>query len=516
MSDWDLIANLVGPSLAAEEDRSELLAVYGTRTLALGREPGYRYLHSERERFLARLATPRERVEFLLSGWLAADREEWRDWSILIPSTGQVEECMGAQCARVAAMILESASALSNRSEIANDQELLELLAPGLQKLDDEEVEALEVAAKAALEGDWWGSDADLELQLARQALVRNLEESVPQTSVALREERDADAVWPLDEEVVIDAVILRGWREMAPGLGAETIERLLEAVPEVAKDEQPLLFAEGVGTQMVLRREGNYGRGPSVMRTYSSEITEVRTLGGDYYSQARIASEAAVWMRPSAKQMVWLLRYIGNGPNGDTKRAVREWTSGAGRGPTGTLVKELMGLWIAKDWMSVLRDCDFEWAPVLKRATAVLLASDNHKNDRLKVARALCDLGPHTKNGPEQVARLAAELLDPKRKGHRRNDLAAALALCESLISSEREFGGLEKTLIAYSKRHGCRYTPDQNRSILMAGIVLPEERLSPKARSGLGGAIDEVRGLAGELGRAVSALNPLSGGRD
>jgi hypothetical protein len=108
----------------------------------------------------------------------------------------------------------------------------------------------------------------------------------------------------------------------------------------------------------------------------------------------------------------------------------------------------------------------------------------------------------------------MIATLLDPKRKKHRRNDLPVALALCEALIGAEREFPVIEKALIAYSKRHKCRYTPDQNRSILMAGIVLPKERLSPNASSGLAGAIEEVREFAAGLGRAVSALNPLSGG--
>lgn len=516
MSDSDLIADLVGPSLAGEEDRSELLAVYGTRILALRREAGYRYLHGEREKFVARLATPRERVEFLLSGWLAADREGWRDWSGMLADAGPVQASMSARCVALAAEVMRSAGSLDDPEQIRADCELVRLLVPGLAELEEEAVSELREAAEVALEAQWWGSEEDLNRQLARIEIVRAVEAAAPEAAETLREIRDEDAQWPLEEEVTPDPLIVRGWREMATALGDDAHERLLEAVPTPPREEQPLLFAEGVATRMVLLREGSYGRGRAIVRTYMSEITNVRNLGNEYFPQARVASEACAWMDPSANQMVWLLRYISSNPVEDTREAVRRWSAGAGRGPTATLVKELMELWIAPSWMGVMRECDFEWAPLLAKVRSVLLSHDSREYDRSFMALSLRELGPRTKNGPKQIARLAAELLNPKRKGHRRNNLKPALLLCEALVGSEQEFPALEKALVAYAKKWKCRYKPDQNRAILMAGIALPESHLSPKARSGLAGTIDEVREIATGLGRAVSALNPLSGGGD
>jgi hypothetical protein len=516
VSGSDLIADLVGPSLAAEEDRSELLAVYGTRILALGREPGYRYLYGERERFLVRLAEPRERLAFLLAGWLAAERAQWRDWSELLGEAGAIEKQTSGLCAALAAKVLTAAASQRDAAAIETDAGLLELLAPGLAELDEDEVEAVAGGAKSALEGAWWSSALEADLQAARHALIRHVEALAPAARSALASERDNDALWPLEEEDSVGADVVRGWRQMALGLGEETYERLYEALPQVNSEEHPLFFAERTVAAIVLHCEGGYGRGRASTQPFVDELKTVRDLGAEYRPQLVAGATAALELRPSANQVTWLIFFIDQESSESAKQNVREWSGEAGRGPSATLIRELMPLAVGPQWMEVLRECEFDWAPVRKKVEAVLLSEDNAVADRLTFARCLGRLGTRTRAGPEQVARMIATLLNPKRKKHRRNDLSVALALCEALIGAEREFPAIEKALIAYSKRHKCRYTPDQNRLILMAGIVLPKERLSPNASSGLAGAIEEVREFAAGLGRAVSALNPFSGGED
>ncbi len=512
MSDPGLIAALLEPNLAAEGNRAALLEVYVRRVFSIERESGYAFFYERRAEILPKLGSAEARAEFLLQGWLAADPPHWADWAEelrLEPSSGQV---LSDLCARVAAMLISSSTSINTPSEIEAAADHAAKLAPGLLGLDQAELGLrLENAAAEALGEKWWEDEEALDRQVARHRLIAAVEHAAPEARGLLIKERSKDATWPIGEEAPIDGTVLRGWRRFAEELNEETYDEIVEAIPRPDSGEQPSLFAEALATEMVIRGKGSFAGGRSVVRGHLDRIKALNALGGEYRHLLRVAAGACVNLGPSANQLAWLLYFIGRDPDSETVDAVACWSQGAGRGPSATLVKEVMPLWVAGDWMPHLARLDYEEAPVLERVRAVMFEDGSAIDKRLRYARALRDLGLRTKGGPDKVAKLIVDLLTPTRKHHRRNDLRVALLLCECLGPNHKKQASIEKALRAYSKKWKCNYTPDQYRSVLRAGVTLPEIYLSKEARRGLDGLVAEVREIGSGVAGAISRLNPF-----
>lgn len=503
------VAALIEPNLRATEDRTLVLTLYARRIFELEQPDGYAALFERRSQFLEALGTAHARSLFVLRGWRVAPARDWGAWAEILQLTEPQVPKIEALVLAITARTLQESAALSDVPAIEGVSGAVAVLAPALGALDDAEQDRLEEAAREALAGSWWDSEEAMALQSARHSLIRSVEEIAPAASEGLAGQRSADVAWPIDEEVEIDLVVLRGWRQMGEELEGEAYERALEAIPAFDRESRPQAFADALATRAVLMRDGGYAGGHDFIKARLAEMRDLAAMGSEYSPTVRVAATACLDLGPTSGQVTRLLGRIGREPSEQARNSVRRWAEAHGRGPTATLIKELMPMQVAGDWMPVLRECDYEELPVLRRLREVLLKDDNTVERRAQFAGAMEALGLRTKGAPDKVAKLIVDLLNPKRKRHRRNDLRVALILCSCLGSAHDKQAQIGKVLIAYSKKWDCQYTPTQNEAILEVGVSLPEEYLSKKARKGLQEAAEAVTGRAG---RAISKLNPFS----
>jgi hypothetical protein len=511
VGDPSILSQLFEANLDSSEDRSEVLARYSQRTFEIGNPSGYRFLNGARERILEKLHDPSDRAQFILRGWLAGDHSEWSGWAELLHLGDEAAQSVIRELAgKVLAHVIEESAGVEEADAIDEAVQLLDVLAPALVDVGEEEVEKLfKPAAEISLAAEWWTDDISLACQAGRHRLLRRVEELAPRSAGALCGQRSRDAVRPIGGELEPGILIVRGWREFAEALEDETYEELFGALPKSDMEAAPQLYAETLATEIVLRRCGAFAGGRAVVQGYLNKLDTVQNLGSEYRSQRELAAEACIELGPVSTQLVWLLWHIGWDPPAHAKGMVREWSRAAGPGPTATLIRDTMRLYIADDWMPVFKECKYDEAPVLRRTEKVLLKDKNEIRERKRFANSLRLLGLRTKGGPDKVAAMIIQLLKPRRAKHRRNDLPVALFLCECVGAKHNKAPAIEKVLIAYSKKWDCQYTPDQYRAILAAGVNLPEQYLSEKTRKGLGKIVEE---FGGSVGKMISSINPLS----
>lgn len=505
MSDPSLIDDLIGPNLAADGNRSALLAVYVRRVFSIEREQGYRALSERRDEILAKLGAPAVRVEFLLRGWLAADPAQWAEWADGVRLDPPFGSPLADLCGGVAAAMISSSTTIEDPVAIDAAASLVERLGPGLRALDPAELEPrLQEAAEAALADQWWHDEGALDRQVARHRLIAAVERAVPAAKGPLAEERARDATWPLGEVAPVDELVVRGWRQLSVELTDEAYEEIVEAIPRPDSAAQPALFAEALAAEAVIHRNGGFAGNKSVVREFLVRVKELYSLGAEYRDHRRVAISACIELAPTSNQLGWLLYYFGHDPDPETVAAVGRWSQGAGRGPTSTLIRAVMRTWVYSDWMPHFARLKYDEAPLLKKVNEIMLKDGSSIGLRLRYAQALRSLGLRTKGGPDKVAKLIVDLLTPTRANHRKNDLQTALVLCECLGPDHKKQTPIERALRAYSKKWGRDYTPDQYWSILMAGVTLPEEFLSNKTRR-------RVQNLVDEAAEVISRLNPF-----
>lgn len=508
-----VIAALIEPRLNSPEDSTALLALYSERIFDLGRPSAYGYLLERRLEILAVMRNDLARAEFVLRGWRVAPAVDWERWAEQLNLDNSEQDQLRSLALDVLVHVLEESAHLTTTEAINAAAAHVHLLAPNFDhSLDQTARTLLGTAAENALGEAWGDSEEAMLLQASRHELIRAVGRIVPSAAAELTEQRTIDAVWPIDnDEVGVNLIVLRAWQLMAEDLKDEAYERILEALPDFDRDTQPLEFAEVMASRCVIMAAGPYGGGRTFVKARLDDMGALRRIEGDYNTPIRTAAAACTNLSPNSIQLRRLLAYVGRGPSKETKDSVRRWSAAHGKGPTATLIKDMMRFPMAAWWMPTFREYDYDEAPILRRLEEVLFDGDNSVGDRTQFAAALQALGLRTKNGPTKVAKMVVKLLKPARKDHHRNDLPVALILCGCIGPEQhKQHSQISKALIAYSKKWNHRFNAAENEAILEAGITLDEEYLNTKAQKGIQETAEEIARRAGKW--AISRLSPFS----
>lgn len=507
-SSEELVHALLGPSLDGIEGEKIVAKLYVSGLQKLDREPINRYLAEHRSEILDRLLEdPSAQTTFLLRGWLASDPEEWSEWAERLDGKTLAQREFRALATELAAEIVGAVA--RERKQVEDADTLLRKLSPALEQVDHDDMEAhLAPAVEEVLAArEWWTGEDVLRVQADVHEVVRQVEDVCPASAETLQSMRSKDVLNPAGEEgtSVGDLLVLRGWRELGHDLTRRSYWRLQDAVPGPDAALDPGLQAEALATRLVLHQLDRFFQGsPSAVSNYISEIRSVQKLDGDYRSQIRIAAAACIDLSPSAVQMQTLIRIVYAADEGGRK-AVARWARREGRTSATTLVKRLIDDGFYWDWMPAFREVPYEEAPVIRVLRAGLLdkASDNPVRKRKRRARSFAKLGVRTKTGQEEIIKLVVALLGSKRF---QNDLEVMLILCPVLGASHGRSGKVEAALIGYSKRWKHKFTPSENEALLAAGIRLPEDYLSKKAKSGMKGMLAGIKAGAEETMKAIT----------
>lgn len=507
MSSERLLHALLGPSLEGAEAERPVLELYVSRLQELEREPINRYLAENRADVLGQLPGSSARTEFVLRGWLASEPGEWAEWAEHLEDESLARSEFTALAAELAG---EMAGAVAREQiEVEKAIAFLHALSPALEQADADDVEAhLAPSVEAALaEREWWVDEGALRIQAEMHDFVRQVEEVCPASAKILRSMRSKEVLAPMGEEgsSVGDLLVLRGWRDLGLGLPKESYWELAEAVPGPDAALDPTLQAEALATRLVLDRlNPSYRGSPNPVSNYIAEIRRVQKLDGDFRSQIRTAASACMDLSPSAVQMHILIRIIYSADE-EQRKALAQWAGREGRTPTTTLIKRLVDDGFYWDWMPAFQEASYEEAPVIRTLKSGLLdkTPDNPIRKRKWRARTFAELGLRTKAGQDQIVKLVIQLLGPKRF---QNDLEVVLILCSALEEMEGRNGKVASALIAYSKRWKHKFTPSENEVLVAAGVRLPEDYLSKKAKSGMRGLLTGLKEGAEEAVKTIT----------
>lgn len=509
MNSRELLDGLLGPSLENGSSEAPVVELYLRRLFALNRRQVYDYLYERDREVVACLPKVRQKAEFILAAWRQGPVEHWAHWAGAMPpasrkdKSGPLGPALAPRVADLAAHMIRDAAEL----EPAATRSVIEHLNPLRSALASlaagAEIDNLIAAAREALEvREWWVSEEASDAQAALHELIRAFEEASSGASGGLRAVRGVDIRRaPLGE---VEAV--RGMLALADDLPDETYGELLDALPAPDRDERPLLYAEVVVARVTLhQRDPHVNGGFSMVRSHLKEIKVLREMGSEYWPQRRFAGVGCLDLRPTPSQLQSLSIYLGSNPGDDAMQALGRWTKQTDRQHLAdALVRMIRPSFDPTHWAGVLSKGEYVEAPVIRTLKANMAKSKKTTvHERCRMARIVGSLQIRTQSARDNVAELIVHLLKRERP---KADLRVALVLAEGLGPDHHRQAKLERAFVAYARRTGHKFKPEEYRSIVQLGITVPDMHLSKKAEKGRKGIIEDAfKGGVKQLGKLI-----------